>query len=181
MRCEVCIFFLFFFFSFFIFIERVSCCDGSTGTSSREIWLNGCLGSWPCLNMLQLSALIKECFKKKKFWPCCIWVLVSSECCCGWIEGCVWLCERQLTKEKRRQVSRTMATHNVVLVHIMGLSCDDSPSTAVELGDPSRNTVGYAALFYKLLLLWWSAWKNIYSSVIHVRPMRSKAFLAASP
>lgn len=180
MRCEVCIFFLFFFFSFFIFIERVSCCDGSTGTSSREIWLNGCLGSWPCLNMLQLSALIKECLKKK--------ILTLLHMSIGELWMLLWM-DRGLCvavwalayKGEERQVSRTMATHNVVLVHIMGLSCDDSPSTAVELGDPSRNTVGYAALFYKLLLLWWSAWKNIYSSVIHVRPMRSKAFLAASP
>lgn len=56
----------------------------------------------------------------------------------------MWLCERPTYKEeqKRRQVSRTMATHHVVLVHVMGLSCDDSPSTAVKFGDPIRMQLG---------------------------------------
>lgn len=45
-------------------------------------------------------------------------------------------------EQKRRQVSRTMATHHVVLVHVMGLSCDDSPSTAVKFGDPIRMQLG---------------------------------------
>ena len=79
------------------FIERVSCCNGSTGAGSREIWLNGCLESWPCLNMVQLSALIKEIsFLLKKFWPCCICVLVSFGFGCGWIGGCVSLCEHSV-------------------------------------------------------------------------------------
>lgn len=56
----------------------------------------------------------------------------------------MWLCERPAYKEKqkRRQVSRTMATHHVVSVHVMGLSCDDSPSTAVKFRDPVRMQLG---------------------------------------
>lgn len=38
------------------------------------------------------------------------------------------LCERPAYKEeKSRQVSRTMATHHVVLVDVRRLWCDDSP------------------------------------------------------
>lgn len=55
----------------------------------------------------------------------------------------MWLCERPAYKEQmRRQVSRTVATHHVVLVHVMELSCDDSPSTAVKFGDPIRLQLG---------------------------------------
>ena len=55
----------------------------------------------------------------------------------------MWLCERPADKEqKRRQVSRTMATHRLRGVHVMGLSRDDSPSTAVKFGDPVRMPLG---------------------------------------
>lgn len=41
------------------------------------------------------------------------------------------ICEQPDYKElKKRQVSRTIATHRVVLDHVMGLSCDDRLSTA---------------------------------------------------
>lgn len=53
------------------------------------------------------------------------------------------LCERPAYKEeKSRQVSRTMATHHVVLVDVRRLWCDDSPSTAAKLGDPVAVQLG---------------------------------------
>lgn len=181
MRCEVCIFFPFLFlFVFYFHWESFLLWWLHWDKQQRNLikWMPGVMTLSKHAAALSIN---QRMFKKKnsdlaayEYW----WALNAV-----WMEreGCVWLCERLLTKEKRRQVSRTMATYNVVLVHIMGLACDDSPSAAVELGDPSRNVVGCAALFLQTIVAAIECVENIYSSMMHVRPRSSKVFLAVSP